>query len=175
MNAQTDQQSIVTPNESTTNKKTMLMLIFTCNGKFNVEAVPHGTNVDAEKYIEFLRITGEKWRVLRTDPTKLSELTIQYDNARPHTSSKVKDFIAARKINTIWQSPYSPDLNLCDRWLFDRLKRELEGSEFTSHEEVQSTSLQVLRSIPQSEMAHELDKLFQHCQAVIDCGGDYVV
>ena len=70
---------------------------------------------------------------------------------------------------------YSPDLNLCDRWLFSRLKRSLEHMEFNNHEEVQSQTLQLIRSIPQNEFQKELDKLFNHCQSVIDCGGDYIV
>ena len=47
--------------------------------------------------------------------------------------------------------------------------------EFNNHEEFQSQTLQFIRSIPQNELQKELDKLFNHCQSVIDCVGDYVV
>ncbi|QQP57571.1 Hypothetical protein FKW44_002607, partial [Caligus rogercresseyi] len=36
---------------------------------------------------------------------------------------------------TVKQSPYSPNLNLCDRFLFRKLKHLLQESEFGGHEE----------------------------------------
>jgi len=91
----------------------------------------------------FLHTTGEKWRTLRSDPTRLNQLLIQFDNARPHVAKKTKEFLEHRGIQTLWQSPYSPDLNLCDRWLFDRLKREMKKITFQDADEVVATSLSV--------------------------------
>ena len=45
-----------------THKKTMLLFMFTGDGKLNVEAFEPGKTVTAEVYIEFLRSTGDKWR-----------------------------------------------------------------------------------------------------------------
>ena len=45
---------------------------------------------------------------------------------------------------------------------------------FNDAEEVVATSLQVLRSIPQEEFVHQLEKLLEHCEHVIASGGDYV-
>ena len=64
-------------------------------------------------------------------------------------------FFSTRQVNTLWQAPYSPNLNLCDRWLFSRLKRSLEHMEFNNHEEVQSQTLQLIQSIPQNEFQKE--------------------
>ena len=36
----------------------------------------------------------------------------------------------------IKQSPYSPDLNLCDRFLFRKLKHLLRNEEFNAHEDL---------------------------------------
>ena len=127
-------------------------------------------SVNAVIFKRFLIRTGEKLRALQSDPTKLREVTIQFDRAK-----SITDFFSTRQVNTLWQAPYSLDLNLCDRWLFSRLKRSLQHMEFNNHEEVKSQTLQLIRSIPQNEFQKELDKLFNHCQSVIDCGGDYVV
>ena len=120
--------------------------------------MPYGSHVNADIFKRFLIRTGEKWRTLRSDPTKLREVTIQFDNARPHRAKSIADFVSTRQFNTLWQASYSPVLNLCDRWLFSRLKRSLE------HIEVQSQTLHLIRSIPQNEFQKELDKLFNHCQ-----------
>ncbi|QQP51239.1 Uncharacterized protein FKW44_012534, partial [Caligus rogercresseyi] len=46
-----------------------------------------------------------------------------WDNARPRTTTDTREFLTRRDVEPVKQSPYSPDLNLCDRFLF--LKVEL--------------------------------------------------
>ncbi|MEL7308125.1 MAG: transposase, partial [Pseudomonadota bacterium] len=131
---------------SMTKRKTLLSVIFTPNKKFHVQGTCSNETIDADYFINFLHTTGEKWRSLRSDPTRLNQLLIQFDNARPHASKKTKEFLTRRGIQTLWQPPYSPDLNLCDRWLFDRLKREIKKITFQNSDEVVTTCLKVLRS-----------------------------
>ena len=158
-----------------TKRKTLLSVIFTPNKKFHVQGTSPNETVDADYFISFLHKTGEKWRCLRSDPTRLNQLLIQFDNARPHSSRKTKEFLERRGIETLWQPPYSPDLNLCDRWLFDRMKRELKKQTFQTADEVVTRSLDVLRSIPEQEFLHQVSKLLEHCGNVIQRGGDYVI
>ena len=103
-------------------KRTMLIVAFTPNKRFSVSATPPKSTIDSDKFIEFVRHTGNKWRSLRTKPIKLSEVVWQMDNARPHTSRATTEFFEQRGIQKLWQSPYSPDYNLCDRFLFSWLK-----------------------------------------------------
>jgi hypothetical protein len=157
-----------------TTRKTLLSVIFTANKKFYVQATEKSETIDSEYFVNFLRSCGNKWCMLRSDPTHLSDLLLQFDNARPHVSSITKQFLSRRQVNTLWQAPYSPDLNLCDRWLFKWLKKEFQNTEFTGPQEVVTASLQVLRAIPESVYLREIEKLLDHCQMVIDNGGDYV-
>ena len=39
---------------------------------------------------------------------------LQMDNARPHTAVITPQYLAAMGPRLVYQSPYSPDLNLCD-------------------------------------------------------------
>ena len=160
--------------EKLTNQKTMLVLMFTANKKFSIYTTGKGETFDSSSFVNFLSATGTKWRNLRSDPTRLEELTVQFDNARPHTSMITKSFLERRKVTQVWQAPYSPDLNLCDRWLFEKLKTGLVDMEFKDHQEVEEAVLQVLKEIPQSEFDKQLEKLFVHCQRIIDEGGDYI-
>ena len=126
------------------NQKSLLLLAFMPNKCFLVTALPYGVSVDAQCMVDYLRRTGDLWRTLRSKPVRLNEVSLQIDNARPHTARLVPDFLQEKNITTIWQSPYSPDLNLCDRFLFLWLKNSLRGMMFNSVEEVEEASLRVL-------------------------------
>ena len=58
------------------------------------------------------------------------------DNARPHSSSLTQDYLAQSGISVVHQSPYSPDLNLCDRYLFRAIKQYLKNEDFDGPEAV---------------------------------------
>ena len=120
----------------------------------------------SDLYIDFLKSTGNKWRTLRADPIKLSELYFQQDNVRCHVLSKTRQFCE--------QSLYSPDLNLLDRWVNLALKEHLRQFSFTTAEEVEIQPLQYLRSVPLEEYFEQISKLQRHCQRAIDQQGDYI-
>lgn len=157
-----------------TRQKSLLMVTFTPNKRFSVTALPYGVTVNAEVMVNYLRRTGDLWRTLRSKPVRLSDLRLQMDNARPHTARPVTEFLEKRDVTTIWQSPYSPDLNLCDRFLFLWLKNSLRGMTFSSSEEVESASLQLLRDISETALREQVDLLLEHCQKVIDAAGQYI-
>ena len=80
----------------------------------------------------------------------------------------------SRNITTVFQSPYSPDLNLCDRFLFTWMKNDFSGRQFDNHEKVQEAALHWARQLSEEDLQHEVQRLVDHCQAVIDAEGDYV-
>ena len=151
------------------------MLICLTSNKSAVRALPYGTTIDSSVYISFLRETGDKWRRLRSDPTRLCDLSFQADNARPHVSRETREFLAMRNVKTLFQSPHSPDFNLLDRWVNSHLKTNFKHRVFCSSQEVEEAALQVLRSIPHARFVKEIDKLKQHLQIVIQKGGDFVI
>lgn len=157
-----------------TNKKTMLLVAFTANKRFSVQATGPNETVDSQLFIDFLRKTGDKWRTLRSDPIRLSEIQLQMDNARPHSSAATAEFLKNREVNLVWQSPYSPDLNLCDRFLFKTMKKELRKQSFHSEVEVEEAALRFLRQLSEQRLHDEVDALYDYCQDVINEGGTYV-
>jgi hypothetical protein len=60
----------------------------------------------------FLKETRHRFNNLRTNPTQFDGMLLQMDNARPHTAEHTQDYLAAMGLRLIYQSPYSPDLNL---------------------------------------------------------------
>ena len=51
-----------------------------------------------------------------------------HDNASSHKCEVVKSFLASEKVKVLNHQPYSPDLSLCDFFLFPRLKKMLSGN-----------------------------------------------
>ena len=121
-----------------------------------------------------MRETGYKWRSLRSNPIHLNEVLWMHDNARPHTSAAVRQFMETRDMKTVWQYPYSPDYNLCDRWVFSNMKSHLRQQTFNDEKEVEIAALQYLRQVDKDTIIREVNLLLQHCQLVIENHGEYI-
>ena len=157
-----------------TPRKTMLSIVVTGNGKVHANVTDKGETVDSERYTNFVHETGERWRKLHSDPTCLKDLLWMHDNARPHTSATTTAFFEKRGVQLVKQSPYSPDVNLCDRWLFKELKKNLRRSQFQCAQDVLKACLEVFRNIPKERFRRELENLAAHCTAIMQHYGDYV-
>ncbi|QQP53095.1 Uncharacterized protein FKW44_005443 [Caligus rogercresseyi] len=66
------------------------------------------------------------------------------------------------------------DLNLCDRFLFRKLKHLLREDEFGGHEEATLAVQRAMRRVSEDELYDQLRKLRGHCHDIIAVGGDYV-
>ena len=60
-----------------------------------------------------------------------------HDNVPAHASHLMQSFLAKHQITQGTQSPYSPDLVLCDFWLFPKLTSPLKGKGFQTVDEIQ--------------------------------------
>ena len=77
-------------------------------------------------------------------------------------------------LRLVYQSPYSPYLNLCDQFLFISLKEVVRPVQYDSKDEVLKAAQHCLRSLPEDYLIHEFHKFLGHCKAVIRSGGDSV-
>jgi hypothetical protein len=59
-------------------------------------------------------------------------LIIHADNGRPHTARRTLEFFRENHLGIAPHPPYSPDLMPSDHFLFEHIKRALEGVEFRS-------------------------------------------
>ena len=74
--------------------------------------------VNKEYYIEVLREFRKRFRRKRPALFKSGQLHFQQDNAPVHNSIPVTDYLTNIGIKTVPCPLYSPDLPLCDFWLF---------------------------------------------------------
>ena len=72
-------------------------------------------------------------------------------------------------INTVPQSPYSPDLALCDFFLFPKLR----GCRYETIEEMKEAVMKVIDTLTQNDFHGAFQKLLERYNKCIAAGGDY--
>jgi histone-lysine N-methyltransferase SETMAR len=157
-----------------TPRKCIILVAFSACKRFSVKAMPYGETINGEVYKQFVHKTGEKWRHLKTHPVRLQDLVWQHDNARPHTKLDVVQFFQKRRVFLLHQSPYSPDLNICDRWMFSYVKKVLRERQFESSYEVLAAFTEILQAVDETLLKRQVDLLMAHCEKVIEANGEYV-
>ena len=158
---------------SISDSKVMLLFAFTPNKRFAATVLPRTETVDGRVIIDFIKHTGDLWRCLRSKPIHMNELLWQWDNARPHSSQAVTEYLEQREMTKVLQSPFSPDLNLCDRFLFTWMKSDFQKRHFQHHLDVKEAALQWARGLSEDVLKNEVQKLVDYCQLVIDSNGSY--
>ncbi|QQP38024.1 ATP-dependent DNA helicase [Caligus rogercresseyi] len=68
-------------------------------------------------------------------------------------------FLTRRDVEPVKQSPYSPDVNLCDRFLFRKLKHLLWEDEFGGREEATLAVQRAMRRVSEDDLYDQLRKL----------------
>ena len=145
-----------------------LLISFTCStARFSVTELPKGETVTADNTVEYLKDTGNRFRNLKKDKIAFKNLLLQMDNARPHSAKRTQTYLGQNGVPIVPQNPYSPDLNLCERFLFTRLLEHCRANEYGNEEELYIDAKRYLRSLPEDLLLHELNKLLEHCRAVI--------
>ena len=139
----------------------MLIFAFTGDKKIYIKLCNPGETVTSAIYVAFIHSMGEHRKKLRTSPTKLKDLWFQHDNARAHAAQNTREFLKRR--------------NYCDRWVFRDLKKHLRKTDFSSSDKIKTETLQWFKQLPEDVFSHEQSKLLEHCKAVINFHGDYVV
>jgi hypothetical protein len=155
-------------------KKSMIILAACFDGKFYLDVVPHGQNVDGDYYVEFLKKMRHSFHRRSTGNVDWHEMVIQHDNARPHTKASVSAFLDCCGVRLLPQSPYSPDYNLCDRWLFSRLENNRRFCNFVSEDHLKKYLTADFNAIGENEYCHQHDRLVADLKAVSERGGNYL-
>ena len=65
-------------------------------------------------------------------------MVLQWDNDRLRTSRETTAHLAKLKVQLVKQSPYSPNLNMCDRFLFRKIKSVMKHSSFNGPGDVET-------------------------------------
>ena len=94
-----------------------------------------------------------------------------HDNARPHISKIVKNWVVENKITLATQPPYYPDVNLQDCFIFRNLETFRRERLLRNKDAV---SKEYLTTLKPTDFSVAFVKLGQHLQSVVDKSGDYL-
>lgn len=169
--AEGDQQVMQTAIRSTMEVKYLVIISVSQRGKHFFKILQRNETLDSDKYMQFLREMIEFHQ--RQQNSILPEnMRIQHDNARPHVSYATRTFIHDQNIRLLHQPPYSPDVNLCDSYIFPRL--EALRTDFKSREEIQQFLEETLPTFTPQRMESALLTIVDKMQKIIDAQGAYV-
>ena len=159
---------------SRSQKKTMLVLFFDCQGVVHLEFVDKGM-ITTERYIQILRRFRESVRRKRPQLWihQRDKFILLQDSASAHTSNLAAEYFHKVDMDLLSHPPYSPDLAPCDFWAFPHLKKIIRGHRFLSLDDLKVEVSRTLRSIPEETFREAMDKLAVWYQKCIDAQGDY--
>ena len=104
-------------------------------GIVHKEWVPAGQTVNQYYYTEILEKLRK--RVIWFHPNIARNRILRHDNVPTHAVLSVAQFLTSKCIMMMLQSPYSPDLTLCDFFLFQKVKLAVKEHHFESREDIQ--------------------------------------
>jgi histone-lysine N-methyltransferase SETMAR len=81
--------------------------------------------------------------------------------------------LADKSIPVVSQPPYSPDLSLCDFFLFPRLKNYLKGRHFGTMDNIQKSVTDELKGTPAEAFRHCYKQWKQRLRRCVTAQGNY--
>jgi transposase len=99
-------------------------------------------------------------------PRDRRKSVVRADNARPHVAKRVKQYLEDNNLKSAPHPPYSPDLAPSDFFLFDHVKRLLQGTELQTAEELLDAVVRILADIPFETLMATFHEWLQRLQAL---------
>ena len=154
-------------------KKRMYTIFINYQGPICVDVLPENTTMTGAYYKDtILTQVCKKMAELRPKMGS-SRMQLLHDNASSHKTVAVKEYLQEKKISVIAHPPYSPDLAICDFWLFPKLKKQLAGKPFSRVQDQAKSVNSELLAIPPFEYRGAFDTWLIRLQKCIDANGEY--
>ena len=131
----------------TTSSEKMYAIFFNSSGPVVQVPCPSGHTVTGRFYKNSVLKKVKEFYNKKRPSKGWSGVHLLHDNIPPLISVKLS-FLASEKVKVLNQPPYSPDLSLCDYFLFPRLTKMLSGNKYTSRSFLGSAIYQCLQKIP---------------------------
>ena len=136
-----------------------------------------GKGVNSENYLEMLR--DKVWPAISDHPN-LRDIYFMQDGARPHTTDDVLSFLNEKfhnrvisdKLDLFWP-PKSPDLNLCDTFLWPYLEQLVFQENPSSVEELKEVVERFAKEIPKDMLLRATDNFFKRVLACAEEDGGH--
>ena len=103
----------------------------------------------------------------------MSGILLHHDNAPSHSSRVILDTIKELDIEILPHAPYSPDLAICNFWLFPNLKNKLRDEKYESREELRRAVDRYLRDMSRDGLHHVFRAWVERWDKCKLCKGRY--
>lgn len=168
-----DQANLQTARRTTMEKKIMAIIAVTQSGHHYFEILSLNTSVNAERYIIFLENLLRALSTLRPYPILPENARILHDNATSHTARLTANYLNDHNVRLLKQPPYSPDTNLCDRYIFPRLEA-IRSVDLNSIDELDHFLSEELPKFTANRMAKALDSMVDDMTKIVENNGLYL-
>lgn len=102
-------------------------------------------------------------------------MSLQQDNARPHVSKETLKFLADKNVRLIKQAPYSPDTNMCDRFVFPRMESMRRNQDdFENEQDLTRFLSTTLPTFTAQMMRNPFENMKEDFQKIIAKEGNYL-
>ena len=91
-----------------------------------------------------------------------------HDNAKPHKSKYIMNFLKEKKIRTWFQPPYSPDISPPDFDCFSKLKRMLSQKDYNNWSELEEGLKEIIQELNSKGFIKGIQRLPEKWRSVID-------
>ena len=102
-----------------------------------------------------------------------SGFILHQDNAPVHVTRVVKQTMSDLNIEPLQHPPYSPDLTICDFFLFPTVKDHLRGRKFESREKLGTAITEALRTVTHDRLQHMFRTWVERWDKCIKVKGSY--
>ena len=151
----------------------MLIVFCDINGIILNHMVPPKTSVTGDYYAWVIK--SDLMRAVKRKRPDLirSGFILHQDNAPSHESRVLMDTMETLGIENLIHPPYSPDLAICDFWLFPVLKDNLRGEKYESREDLGTAVNKVLRVMSRDGLDHVFRAWADRWEKCIKARGAY--
>ena len=136
--------------------------------------VEAGLKINTSEYLKILNDVLLPWIRRNYDPTKV--MLVQ-DSAPAHGAKKVQDFLKENLPlfvpKDIWPSS-SPDLNVCDYWLFGVIEGQSNVSPHPNVNSLKAAIQRAFRNLDPDEIKRSCSRFRQRISKIIDAKGAHI-
>jgi histone-lysine N-methyltransferase SETMAR len=155
---------------STYTKKQMVSVIFNAERIASIVFLPEGESFTKTFFKEVVIDDFTKTTKIPKTRDKMRQIKFHCDNSTTH---QINEHFHDLNIPRMDHPPYSPDLAPCDFFLFGYVQTLLEGTFFSSSEELIRTTTEILLSIPKSMLQKVYKEWVLRLELCILADGEY--
>jgi hypothetical protein len=152
----------------------MITIFFNPHSFAIIDALPKRVPFNAAYFIEHVVIPLHQRHLTASADIARRKLRLHFDNSPCHTAVIVAQEMQRLRCEQVPHPRYSPDLAICDFYLFGRLKHQLRGIAVETEEELVGEVSRVLATLSIEELRRAFDHWIELCDWIDNHGGDLI-